>query len=256
MRPGRVVVASAVSTSAPVRPPPSPAAAEGTSRTTTSASKHTSEVPVASQSTRAAPLRSLACVPGPLHPARRGLPPPPQRRTRLAHTPRPTPLQSKVWYPPPHTAPPACSSLSVCSRPMHRRTMATTAFAVSTSAPVRPPPSPAAAYRASRMTTSAPAHNSSEPVASQSTRAAPLRSLACVPGPLHPARRGLSPQRRTHAPDAHRRPLRCGARHHTAPPARSSLSECFAQYIAGHLQQPHPEGCPRYASVAAVPLAA
>eukprot|EP00964_Phaeocystis_antarctica_P045430 scaffold26148_cov61-Phaeocystis_antarctica.AAC.2 len=64
-----------------------------------------------------------------------------------SHTRPSAPAQSpsKVWCPPPHTAPPARSSLSVCSSPMHRRTMQTTASAVSTSAPERPPPSPAAA---------------------------------------------------------------------------------------------------------------
>ena len=50
-----------------------------------------------------------------------------------------------------------------------------------------------------------------------------MRSLLCVPAPLHPARRGLPPAAahppRTHAPGPHRRPLRsCSARSsHTAP---------------------------------------
>eukprot|EP00964_Phaeocystis_antarctica_P045431 scaffold26148_cov61-Phaeocystis_antarctica.AAC.3 len=302
---------------------------------------------MASQSTRAAPLRSLACVPGPLHPARRSLPPqrrtrlahtpqcactaalqgvvpaathhaagsrsslsdyknnrirrvdistgatttlagsgsagfkddvgtnaqfnkpsyvaiapngafalvavrlwppahrlapcPPQRRTRLAHShPRPAPPPSKVWcWPPPHTAPSARSSLSVCSRSMHRRTKPATASAVSTSAPERPPPSPAAAYGA-LGTTSAPAHNSPPPLASQSTRSATSCSLLCVPDPLHPrvvAFPSTAHPPRTHAPvRLHSRPPRCGARHHTPRRRLAPRSACArAQCIAGLL---------------------
>eukprot|EP00964_Phaeocystis_antarctica_P023768 scaffold13289_cov59-Phaeocystis_antarctica.AAC.3 len=82
---------------------------------------------------------------------------------------------------------------------MHRRTTATIASAASTSPPERPPPSPAAAQRASRTTTSAPTHNSTCPLASQSTRAASSRSLLCVPAPLHP-RVVASPPAAAHPP--------------------------------------------------------
>eukprot|EP00964_Phaeocystis_antarctica_P132270 scaffold96327_cov60-Phaeocystis_antarctica.AAC.2 len=146
------------------------------------------------------------------------------------------------WWPPRHTPPPpACSSLSVCSRPTHRRTMDSTAFAVSTSAPERPPLSPAAASLAptplagmggaSRTTTSAPASNSTFPLASKSTRAAPLRSLLCVPGPLHPARRGLPLQRRPRLAHTRPRPAPPPSKvwwppPHAAPPAFAPRSAC------------------------------
>eukprot|EP00964_Phaeocystis_antarctica_P127959 scaffold91680_cov107-Phaeocystis_antarctica.AAC.2 len=58
--------------------------------------------------------RCCACLP----PCTRALwPPSPQRRTRLSHAPhRPAPPPSKVWFPPPHTAPPAFAPRSACAR--------------------------------------------------------------------------------------------------------------------------------------------
>ena len=116
-----------------------------------------------------------------------------------------------MWCPPPRRhAAGFCSSLSVCSRPMHRRTIITTASAVSTSPPERPPPSPAAAHGASRTTTSAPTPSSADLDTSQSPLTAPSRSLLCVP----PCTRRVAPcfpaaahPPRTHAPGPHCRPL-------------------------------------------------
>eukprot|EP00964_Phaeocystis_antarctica_P127958 scaffold91680_cov107-Phaeocystis_antarctica.AAC.1 len=223
-----MATASAVSTSAPERPPPSPAAACRASRTTTSAPASNSTCPLASKSTRAAPLRSLACVSSPLHPARPGLPP--QRRARLAHTPqaRTAALQGVV-----PVATHRAASLLLAQRVLapdasqdqgnHRIRRVN----ISTGATTTVAGSGVQGFKDDDVGTNAQFYKPRGITIHSSGTFALVAVRAWPPAPraswLSPA---AAPPPRTHALGPHRRPLRWSPPRHTAPPpACSSLSD-------------------------------
>ena len=118
---------------------------------------------------------------------------------------------------------------------MHRRTVGTTAFAVSTSPPGRPPRSPAAALLAS-STAPAAAPSSTCRMASRSTRAAPLRSLRCMPRPQPPHRAisRIASLRTRCVGRTHSR------RHATSRTGLARFTQTPSPRMTGRVEPPHP----------------
>ena len=177
--------ASAVSTSPTGRPPPSPAAVLQASATA-SAPASCSATPGASRSTRPAPSRSSGCV-GPVYPC---ITPSRRRYTRFGTQTAHGPVSHTAYRghagshrTTPHSAarPSVGLALShVFPAPMHRRSMATTASAISTlprGGPTRSRAAHEATATASERTPSSPRRT-----AWRSTRAARSPWSRCVPG--------------------------------------------------------------------------
>mmetsp|Transcript_73676 Transcript_73676/g.177853 ORF Transcript_73676/g.177853 Transcript_73676/m.177853 type:complete len:246 (-) Transcript_73676:121-858(-) len=183
---------SAVSTSPPGRPPPSPAAVLQASATA-SAPASCSATPGASRSTRPAPSRSSGTLA--------------TTASAISTLPRGGPTRSRAAHEAPATASERTPSSPVCTawrstraaRSPWSRIIATITSAASTSPPGRSPPSLATAPEAS-ATVSAPTPISISPGASTSPGAAVSPSLRCAwPAPRVAPSRASPPRLLAHA---------------------------------------------------------
>ena len=165
-----------------------------------------------------------------------------------------------------HTAPPACSSLSVCSRARYvsqdHGNQRIRRVDIATGATTTLAGSGVQGFKDDVVGTNAQ-FDSPLCVAIAPTGAFALVGVRACP-PLHPARRGLPPHRSAPAshtrpkPAGHRIPLRCGARHRHTPRHRlAPRSACLrARCITELWRKTNTENHHRYASVAAVPTTA